>query len=65
MFNHVMVGANDIEASKEFYDATLGVLSVRLEQATTRDGYSTEPQPVFSPSPSRSMVGRRRAQTAA
>ena len=28
MFNHVMVGANDIEASKEFYDATLGVLSV-------------------------------------
>ena len=26
MFSHVMVGANDIEASKSFYDATLSVL---------------------------------------
>ncbi|WFL78318.1 VOC family protein [Altererythrobacter arenosus] len=26
MFSHVMVGANDIEASKKFYDAVLGVL---------------------------------------
>ncbi len=26
MFNHIMVGANDIEASKAFYDATLGTL---------------------------------------
>ncbi|MGD2008925.1 MAG: VOC family protein [Cellvibrionales bacterium] len=26
MFSHVMVGANDIEASKAFYDATLGAL---------------------------------------
>ena len=26
MFSHVMVGANDIEASKKFYDATLGAL---------------------------------------
>ncbi len=28
MFSHVMVGANDLEASKAFYDATLGVLDV-------------------------------------
>lgn len=28
MFSHVMVGANDIEASKKFYDATLGALGV-------------------------------------
>ena len=28
MFNHVMVGANDIEASKKFYDATLAALGV-------------------------------------
>lgn len=28
MFNHVMVGANDLEASRKFYDATLGVLGV-------------------------------------
>jgi catechol 2,3-dioxygenase-like lactoylglutathione lyase family enzyme len=26
MFSHVMVGADDVEASKKFYDATLGAL---------------------------------------
>ena len=26
MFSHIMVGANDIEQSKTFYDATLGAL---------------------------------------
>jgi len=26
MFNHVMVGSNDIERSKRFYDAVLGIL---------------------------------------
>ena len=26
MFSHVMIGANDIEASKKFYDAILGTL---------------------------------------
>jgi catechol 2,3-dioxygenase-like lactoylglutathione lyase family enzyme len=29
MFSHVMLGANDIEASKAFYDATLGALGAR------------------------------------
>ena len=28
MFNHVMVGANDLEKSKQFYDHVLGVLGV-------------------------------------
>lgn len=28
MFNHVMVGANDMDASKRFYDAVLGALGV-------------------------------------
>ena len=28
MFFHVMVGANDLEASKNFYDATLSTLGV-------------------------------------
>ncbi len=28
MFNHVMVGADDLEASKAFYDATLGALGI-------------------------------------
>jgi catechol 2,3-dioxygenase-like lactoylglutathione lyase family enzyme len=26
MFSHVMVGANDVQAAKSFYDATLGAL---------------------------------------
>lgn len=26
MFSHIMIGANDVEASKAFYDATLGAL---------------------------------------
>ena len=28
MFSHVMVGTNDIERAKRFYDAVLGVLGV-------------------------------------
>ena len=28
MFSHVMVGANDLEASRKFYDAILGALGV-------------------------------------
>jgi catechol 2,3-dioxygenase-like lactoylglutathione lyase family enzyme len=28
MFSHVMVGSNDIERSRQFYDAILGVLGV-------------------------------------
>ena len=28
MFSHVMIGANDVEASKKFYDAVLGALGV-------------------------------------
>lgn len=29
MLNHIMVGSNDIEKSKRFYDAVLGVLGAR------------------------------------
>jgi catechol 2,3-dioxygenase-like lactoylglutathione lyase family enzyme len=28
MFSHIMLGANDVTASKSFYDATLGALGV-------------------------------------
>lgn len=28
MFNHIMIGSNDLERSKAFYDATLGALGV-------------------------------------
>jgi catechol 2,3-dioxygenase-like lactoylglutathione lyase family enzyme len=33
MFSHVMLGANDLEASKKFYDAIMGVLGVRPPMA--------------------------------
>lgn len=29
MFSHIMIGSNDIERSKRFYDAVLGVLGAR------------------------------------
>jgi len=29
MFSHLMIGANDVAASKSFYDAALGALGVR------------------------------------
>jgi catechol 2,3-dioxygenase-like lactoylglutathione lyase family enzyme len=28
MFSHIMVGANDVNASKKFYDALMGVLGI-------------------------------------
>jgi catechol 2,3-dioxygenase-like lactoylglutathione lyase family enzyme len=28
MFSHIMLGATDIEASKAFYDATLGAIGI-------------------------------------
>ena len=28
MFSHVMIGTNDLEASKKFYDAVLGTLGI-------------------------------------
>lgn len=33
MFNHVMLGSNDLERSKSFYDAVLRVLGVEAEPA--------------------------------
>ena len=28
MFNHIMLGASDLEKSRQFYDALLGILGV-------------------------------------
>ena len=41
MFNHIMVGSNDIEKSKSFYDKVLGVLGFRGEplKNTTKTGH--------------------------
>ena len=38
MFSHIMVGANDLEASKKFYDAVLGTLGVP-PAITDENGY--------------------------
>jgi catechol 2,3-dioxygenase-like lactoylglutathione lyase family enzyme len=35
MFSHIMIGANDLERSKAFYDATLGVLGVKPGRMTS------------------------------
>jgi catechol 2,3-dioxygenase-like lactoylglutathione lyase family enzyme len=35
MFSHVMVGSNDIQKSKTFYDATLGALGVEPADVDT------------------------------
>lgn len=40
MFSHVMVGSNDIERSKRFYDAVLGVLGAAAPvRNTARSGH--------------------------
>ena len=33
MFSHVMIGANDLAASKKFYDAVLGAIGLPAGQA--------------------------------
>ena len=47
MFSHVMLGANDLEASKKFYDAVLGVLGYEPGVLMNTDEYSTTRQRVF------------------
>ena len=41
MFNHVMLGSNDLERSKQFYDGVLRVLGCVAEpsRSTTRSGH--------------------------
>ena len=44
MFTHVMVGADDLEASKKFYDATFGALGIKA-------GFSDDKGRVFWSTP--------------
>ena len=39
MFTHITVGANDIEASRRFYDAALGALGVEPGQPDAKGRY--------------------------
>jgi len=41
MFSHVMVGSNDIERSKRFYDAVLGVLGASQPMRNQNDAGQT------------------------
>ena len=36
MFSHIMLGADDVAASKTFYDAALGALGVRKGWSTPK-----------------------------
>ena len=36
MFSHVMIGVNDLDVSKKFYDATLGALGIKPGLLSTR-----------------------------
>lgn len=36
MFSHIMIGGNDLEASRAFYDATLGALGCPPGEADTK-----------------------------
>ncbi len=45
MFSHIMLGANDVAASKKFYDSTLGALGHApgvMDEAGNRCFYATE-----------------------
>ena len=43
MFSHIMIGANDLEASKKFYDAALGALGYKcLSAGDTSLGYGDQ-----------------------
>ena len=47
MLTHVLVGANDPEASIAFYDATLGALGIEGQRMGDRAFYSTGEGPTF------------------
>lgn len=42
MFTHIVVGSNDIDRSKKFYDAVFGVLGIEGAQANGRLFYRNE-----------------------
>lgn len=48
MFSHVMVGANDIEASRKFYDAVLGTLGIDPGVANKNRYFYRSPTGSFS-----------------
>ena len=47
MFSHIMVGANDLERAKKFYDAVLGTLGVRPAKIDGHRMFYRTPTGVF------------------
>ena len=48
MFSHIMLGANDLEASKLFYDAVLGVLGIKAGSFSHNKYFYRSPAGVFA-----------------
>ena len=48
MFSHVMLGVNDLEASKKFYDAVLGTLGVAPGAANRNRYFYRSPTGTFA-----------------
>lgn len=48
MFSHVMLGVNDLEASREFYDAVLGTLGIGPGTANKNRYFYTSPGGFFA-----------------
>ena len=60
MFSHVMIGTNDLERAKRFYDALLGTLGVKPAMVDgNRIFYRSPTSPPVRPSKRR--LGMRRA----
>lgn len=47
MFSHVILGANDLEASRKFYDAALATLGIGEPAHDPKGAIFTVPLPVF------------------
>ncbi len=48
MFSHVMLGVNDLEASKKFYDAVLGTLGIAPGAANKQRYFYRSPTGTFA-----------------
>lgn len=48
MFSHVMIGVNDLEASRKFYDALLGTLGINPGGANNKRYFYRSPTGTFA-----------------
>jgi catechol 2,3-dioxygenase-like lactoylglutathione lyase family enzyme len=48
MFSHVMIGTNDLDRSKKFYDAVLGTLGIKPAMVDGNRIFYISPQGMFS-----------------